>query len=131
MSEPQNSKEAFLKEMHELFSKHAVVLQAADSRLEAFDLEGFKQTYASLPMLDLIEIVQSQHIKINEIYGQFKQRSDLVMDILRDISGCKDFMAFDDLKKKARSILLAQDMVDRGKDLEEIKRMVNANRGGR
>lgn len=115
---------AFLNEMHALFSKHAVVMEAADGRLAAFDLEGFKQAYANLPNADLIEIVQAQHIKTNELYGQFMQRGEILMTILRDISSCKDFMAFDDLKKKARSILLAQDMVDRGEDPDKIKKMV-------
>lgn len=133
MSEQQINQEqvsAFLNEMHALFSKHAAVMQAADSRLAAFDLDGFKQAYATLPNADLIEIVQAQHIKTNELYGQFKQRGDILLDILRDISGCKDFMAFDDLKKKARTILLAQDMVDRGKDPEEIKKMMEEQTTG-
>lgn len=133
MSEQQMNQEqvtAFINEMHALFSKHAVVMEAADGRLAAFDTEGFKQAYATLPTTDLIEIVQAQHIKTNELYGQFVQRGEILMSILRDISACKDFMAFDDLKKKARAILLAQDMVDRGKDPEEIKRMMEEQTTG-
>lgn len=122
---------AFVNDMHALFSKHAVIMQAADGRLVALDIDGFKQVYANLPNADLIEIVQAQHIKTNELYGQFKQRGDILMNILRDISGCKDFMAFDDLKKKARAILLAQDMVDRGKDPEEVKRMMEEQSQGK
>lgn len=115
---------AFLNEMHALFTKHAAEMQAADSRLAAFDLEGFQRTYKDLSHNDLFEIVQAQHIKTNELYGQFKQRGEVLMAILRDISACKDFVAFDDLKKKARALLLAQDMVDRGKDPDEIKKMM-------
>lgn len=133
MSEQQINQEqvaAFLNEMHALFSKHAVVMQVADGRLAAFDTEGFKQTYEALPTTDLIEIVQAQHIKTNELYGELIKRSENMMNILRDISSCKDFMAFDDLKKKARAILLAQDMVDRGKDPEEIKKMMDEKTQG-
>lgn len=131
MTEQTNNETlSFIEEMHGLFSKHADVMLAADGRLAVADYESFKQTYASLSKEDLIEIVQSQHIKTNELFGVVKQRSENLMTILRDISNCKDFFAFEDLKKKARSILLAQDMVDRGKDPEEIKKMMEEQTAG-
>lgn len=39
-------------------------------------------------------------------------------------------MAFDDLRKKARSILLAQDMVDRGKSPDEVQAQVEKSLAG-
>lgn len=121
---------AFLEEMKALFNKHSNVFIAADGRLTAEDYEGFKSLYKDLPQADLAEMVMAQHLKTNEIFGVMKQRSENLMTILRDISSCKDFVAFDDLKKKARAILMAQDMVDRGKDHEEVIKMMEEQTKG-
>lgn len=133
MTDEKSKKEnvvAFINEMHGLFSKHAVVMQAADARLAELDTEGFKLLYAKLPQNDLIEIVQAQHIKTNELYGEYRKLNETLRTIMQDISGCKDFLAFDDLKKKARAILLAQDMVDRGKDPKEVRKMLEKETSG-
>lgn len=133
MTDEKSKKEnvvAFVNEMHGLFSKHAVVMQAADARLAELDTEGFKLLYAKLPQNDLIEIVQAQHIKTNELYGEYRKLNETLRAIMQDISGCKDFLAFDDLKKKARTILLAQDMVDRGKDPKEVRKMLENETAG-
>lgn len=133
MTDEKSKKEnvvAFVNEMHGLFSKHAVVMQAADARLAELDTEGFKLLYAKLPQNDLIEIVQAQHIKTNELYGEYRKLNETLRTIMQDISGCKDFLAFDDLKKKARTILLAQDMVDRGKDPKEVRKMLENETAG-
>lgn len=133
MTDEKSKKEnvvAFVNEMHGLFSKHAVVMQAADARLAELDTEGFKLLYAKLPQNDLIEIVQAQHIKTNELYGEYRKLNETLRTIMQDISGCKDFLAFDDLKKKARAILLAQDMVDRGKDPKEVRKMLEKETSG-
>lgn len=121
---------AFLNEMKELFNKHSNVFIAADGRLTAQDYEGFKTLYKDLPQADLAEMVMAQHLKTNEIFGVMAQRSENLMNILRDISACKDFVAFDDLKKKARAILMAQDLVDRGKDPEEVIKMMEEQTKG-
>jgi len=121
---------AFLDEMKALFNKHSNVFIAADGRLSVQDYEGFKTLYKDLPQADLAEMVMAQHLKTNEIFGVMKQRSENLMNILRDISSCKDFVAFDDLKKKARAILMAQDMVDRGKDPEEVMKMMEEQTKG-
>lgn len=121
---------AFLDEMKALFNKHSNVFIAADGRLSVQDYEGFKTLYKDLPQADLAEMVMAQHLKTNEIFGVMAQRSENLMNILRDISSCKDFVAFDDLKKKARAILMAQDMVDRGKDPEEVMKMMEEQTKG-
>lgn len=121
---------AFLNEMKELFNKHSNVFIAADGRLTAQDYEGFKTLYKDLPQADLAEMVMAQHLKTNEIFGVMAQRSENLMNILRDISACKDFVVLDDLKKKARAILMAQDMVDRGKDPEEVMKMMEEQTKG-
>ena len=120
MTEKTEQVIAFLDEMKALFNKHSDVFIAADGRLSVQDYEGFKTLYKDLPQADLAEMVMAQHVKTNEIFGVMVQRSENLMTILRDISSCKDFVAFDDLKKKARAILMAQDMVDRGKPVEEV-----------
>ena len=121
---------AFLEEMRAFFDKHSNVFIAADGRLTVQDYEGFKTLYKDLPQADLAEMVMAQHLKTNEIFGVMIQRSDTLMDILRDISSCKDFVAFDDLKKRARVVLMAQDMVDRGKDPEEVMKMMEEQTKG-
>lgn len=134
MSEQQFDKEkttAFLNEMHALFSKHAAVMLGADGRLAAFDLDGFKAAYKDLPKEDLLEIVMAQHIKTNEIYDEMVKRSNTIMNILQDMSSCKDFVAFDDLRKRARSILLAQDMVNRGKSPDEVRKIIEEQSQGK
>lgn len=120
----------FRQAMHDLFNKHAGVMIAADDLLVKAEWEQFKTHYANLPQEVLAEIVQAQHIKTNEMYDVIKQRTDFAMDVLRDISNCKDFVAFDDLRKKARSILLAQDMVDRGEDPDKVKAMMKEQSQG-
>ena len=130
MTEKTEQVIAFLDEMKALFNKHSDVFIAADGRLSVQDYEGFKTLYKDLPQADLAEMVMAQHLKTNEIFGVMAQRSENLMNILRDISACKDFVAFDDLKKKARAILMAQDMVDRGKDPEEVMKMMEEQTKG-
>lgn len=130
LTEQQKKNLEFVEAMHELFNTHSDIMQTADSHLANANFAEFVRTYGSLEKDVLVEIIQAQHIKVNELYGARQQQHELTMQILRDISQCKDFVAFDDLKKKARSILLAQDMVDRGKSPDEIKKMMdNAQQG--
>lgn len=130
MTEQVEPVAAFINEMKSLFNKHSDVFIVADGRLNAQDYEGFKTLYKDLSQADLAEMVMAQHLKTNEIFGVMTQRSENLMDILRDISACKDFVAFDDLKKKARAILMAQDMVDRGKNPDEVMKMVEEQTRG-
>ena len=121
----QEQTKAFLKKHVERFNKHINEMIAADGRLEAFDYDGFERIFAEKSQEELAEIAMAQHLKINETFGMMKQRHELLMQILRDISNCKDFVAFGELQKKARAILMAQDMVDRGKPVEEVLASVN------
>lgn len=114
----------FRDRMHAYFNMHADILIGADDLLTKGEWDNFQQHYYSLSQEVLAEIVMSQHIKVNEMFDVIKQRTDFAMDVLRDISNCKDFVAFDDLRKKARTILLAQDMVDRGEDPAKVKAMM-------
>ena len=116
----QEQTKAFLKKHVERFNKHINEMIAADGRLEAFDYEGFERIFTEKSQEELAEIAMAQHLKTNEVFGMMKQRHDLMMQILRDISNCKDFVAFGELQKKARAILMAQDMADRGKPVDEI-----------
>ena len=127
----QEQTKAFLKKHVERFNKHINEMIAADGRLEAFDYEGFERIFTEKSQEELAEIAMAQHLKTNEVFGMMKQRHDLMMQILRDISNCKDFVAFGELQKKARAILMAQDMVDRGKPVDEILSAVDkVNDGG-
>lgn len=126
----QEQTKAFLKKHVERFNKHINEMIAADGRLEAQDYDGFERIFNEKSQEELAEIAMAQHLKTNEIFGMMKQRHDLMMQILRDVSNCKDFVAFGDLQKKARSILMAQDMVDRGKPVDEVLSTVDkANKG--
>lgn len=127
----QEQTKAFLKKHVERFNKHINEMIAADGRLEAFDYEGFERIFTEKSQEELAEIAMAQHLKTNEVFGMMKQRHDLMMQILRDISNCKDFVAFGELQKKARAILMAQDMADRGKPVDEILSAVDkVNEGG-
>lgn len=126
----QEQTKAFLKKHVERFNKHINEMIAADGRLGAQDYDGFERIFNEKSQEELAEIAMAQHLKTNEIFGMMKQRHDLMMQILRDISNCKDFVAFGDLQKKARAILMAQDMADRGKPVDEILSTVDkANKG--
>lgn len=127
----QEQTKAFLKKHIERFNKYINEMIAADGRLEAFDYEGFERIFTEKSQEELAEIAMAQHLKTNEVFGMMKQRHDLMMQILRDISNCKDFVAFGELQKKARAILMAQDMADRGKPVDEILSAVDkVNEGG-
>lgn len=127
----QEQTKVFLKKHVERFNKYINEMIAADGRLEAFDYEGFERIFTEKSQEELAEIAMAQHLKTNEVFGMMKQRHELLMQILRDISNCKDFVAFGELQKKARAILMAQDMVDRGKPVDEILSAVDkVNDGG-
>lgn len=127
----QEQTKAFLKKHVERFNKYINEMIAADGRLEAFDYEGFERIFTEKSQEELAEIAMAQHLKTNEVFGMMKQRHELLMQILRDISNCKDFVSFGELQKKARAILMAQDMVDRGKPVDEILSAVDkVNDGG-
>lgn len=126
----QEQTKAFLKKHVERFNKHINEMIAADGRLDAQDYDGFERIFNEKSQEELAEIAMAQHLKTNEIFGMMKQRHELMMQILRDVSNCKDFVAFGDLQKKARAILMAQDMADRGKPVDEILSTVDkANKG--
>lgn len=120
MTDQQEKVQAFLKKHVERFNKHVDEFIAADNKLEVADYDGFEKMFSEMPQESLAEIAMAQHLKHNETFGMMKQRHELLMQILRDISNCKDFVAFGELQKKARAILMAQDMVDRGKPVEEV-----------
>ena len=127
----QEQTKAFLKKHVERFNKYINEMIVADGRLEAFDYEGFERIFTEKSQEELAEIAMAQHLKTNEVFSMMKQRHELLMQILRDISNCKDFVAFGELQKKARVILMAQDMVDRGKPVDEILSAVDkVNDGG-
>lgn len=127
----QEQTKVFLKKHVERFNKYINEMIAADGRLEAFDYEGFERIFTEKSQEELAEIAMAQHLKTNEVFGRMKQRHELLMQILRDISNCKDFVVFGELQKKARAILMAQDMVDRGKPVDEILSAVDkVNDGG-
>lgn len=127
---PQQRYVDFIIKIREQFNKNAAHLQAADSRLEAQDYEGFLAHYAGLDKETLIEIVQAQHIKVNETYGIMLERQKNLEVILQDIAHCQDFVAFGKLKEKAQTILMAQQLQRRGmSDSEIVKALETSNEG--
>lgn len=129
---PQERYADFINKIRAQFNKNAVHLQAADSRLEQQDYEGFLAHYAGLDKETLIEIVQAQHIKVNETYGLMMERQNNLVVILQDIAHCQDFVAFGKLKEKAQTILMAQQLQRRGMSDEEIVKALNtSNEGGK
>ena len=114
---PQQRYADFINKIRAQFNKNATHLQAADSRLEAQDYDGFLAHYAQLDKETLLEIVQAQ------------QNLEV---ILQDISHCQDFVAFGKLKEKAQTILMAHQLQRRGMSDEEIVKALNtANDGGK
>ena len=129
---PQQRYVDFIIKIREQFNKNAAHLQEADSRLEAQDYEGFLAHYAGLDKETLIEIVQAQHIKVNETYELMLQRQDNLVAVLQDIAHCQDFVAFGKLREKAQTILMAQQLQRRGMSDEEIVKALNtSNEGGK
>lgn len=121
MKEHKEDVVAFMQETKALFNKFADLFIKADTFLEKGEYENFKAFYRTQSQEYLAEMAHVQHLKVNETFGLMKQRSDNLMAILRDISNCRDFVAFGELQKKARAILMAQDMVDRGKPIQEVE----------
>lgn len=129
---PQERYADFINKIRAQFNKNATHLQAADSRLEAQDYDGFLAQYAGLCKETLLEIVQAQHVKVNETYGLMMQRQQNLEVILQDIAHCQDFVAFGKLKEKAQTILMAHQLQRRGMSDEEIVKALNtANDGGK
>ena len=129
---PQERYATFINKIRAQFNKNAAHLQAADGRLEAQDYEGFLAHYAGLDKETLLEIVQAQHIKVNETYGLMLERQKNLEVILQDIAHCQDFVAFGKLKEKAQTILMAQQLQRRGMSDEEIVKALNtSNEGGK
>lgn len=126
----QEQAKAFVQKHAEHFKKHVNEMIAADGRLTAQDYDGFERIFTEKSQEELAEIAMAQHLKTNEIFGMMKKRHELLMQILRDVSNCKDFVAFGDLQKKARAILMAQDMVDRGKPVDEVLSTVEKANSG-
>ena len=129
---PQEPYADFINKIRAQFNKNATHLQAADSRLEAQDYEGFLAHYAQLGKETLLEIVQAQHVKVNETYGLMLERQKNLEVILQDIAMCQDFVAFGKLKEKAQTILMAHQLQRRGMSDEEIVKALNtSNEGGK
>ena len=127
---PQEQYADFINTIREKFNKNAALLQAADSRLEAQDYEGFFSTYAGLDKDTLVEIVQAQHVKVNETYGLMMQRQQNLEVILKDLTYCEKEEDFFKLKKKAMAIMMANQLRQQGMSEDEIvKAIEKANAG--
>lgn len=127
---PQERYAEFVNKIRAKFNKNATILQAADSRLEALDYEGFFATYADLDKDTLVEIVQAQHVKVNETYGLMMQRQQNLEVILKDLTYCNKEEDFLKLKKKAMAIMMANQLRQQGmSDDEIVKAIEKANAG--
>ena len=127
---PQEQYVDFINTIRAKFNKNATLMQAADSRLEALDYEGFFTTYADLDKETLVEIVQAQHIKVNETYGLMMQRQQNLEVILKDLTYCEKEEDFLKLKKKALAIMMANQLRQQGMSEDEIvKAIEKANAG--
>lgn len=115
---------AFYNEMRALLNKHLSVFTAANSRLEAMDLDGFKTMYQEQDKTSLEEMVKVQHIAYNNLYAEFEARSKQLMQIMKEISLAKTPEEMARLRKKADVTLMAQNMVDSGKSVEEVKKAI-------
>lgn len=127
---PQQRYVDFIIKIREQFNKNATHLQAADSRLEVQDYEGFLAHYAGLDKETLLEIVQAQHIKVNETYGLMMQRQHNLEVILKDLVYCKDLEDFMKLKKKAMAIEMANQLRQQGMSEEDIVKAVEKANAG-
>lgn len=114
----------FVKELRDNFNKHVDTFIAADDCLAKSDWDGFRKTYTSMPKEQLEEVAMAQHLKTNEIYQQTKMVGDSLEDILRDITYCKDFVAFEAIKIKAEAVMLAKNMMQQGMSADEIRKRV-------
>lgn len=127
---PQEQYADFINTIRAKFNKNATIMQAADSRLEALDYEGFFATYAGLDKDTLVEIVQAQHVKVNETYGLMMQRQQNLEVILKDLTYCNTEEDFLKLKKKAMAIMMANQLRQQGMSEDEIvKAIEKANSG--
>ncbi len=127
---PQQRYAYFINKIRAQFNKNATHLQAADSRLEAQDYDGFLAHYAQLDKETLLEIVQAQHIKVNETYGLMMQRQQNLEVILKDLVYCKDLEDFMKLKKKAMAVEMANQLRQQGmSEADIVKAIEKANAG--
>lgn len=117
--------EEFVVELRDKFNKHVDQFIKADNALAKSDWDEFRKTYTSMTKEQLEEIAMAQHLKTNEIYQNQKFIGDAYEAILRDITYCKDFVAFGDLKTKAEAVLLARSMMAKGKSPDEIRDAVS------
>ena len=117
--------EEFVQEIRNNFNKHLDVFIKGDDALGKQDWDAFREVYKSMTKEQLEEIAMAQHLKTNEIYQNQKFIGDAYEAILRDITYCKDFVAFGDLKTKAEAVLLARSMMAKGKSPDEIRQAVS------
>lgn len=117
--------EEFVVDLRDLFNKHVDQFIKADNALAKSDWEAFREVYKSMTKEQLEEIAMAQHLKTNEIYQNQKFIGDAYEAILRDITYCKDFVSFDDIKTRAEAVLLARSMMAKGKSPDEIRNAVS------
>lgn len=120
----QNAEE-FVQEIRNNFNKQLDVFIKADEALGKQDWDAFREVYTSMTKEQLEEIAMAQHLKTNEIYQTQRFIGDAYEAILRDITYCKDFVAFSDIKTKAEAVLLARSMMAKGKSPDEIRQAVS------
>lgn len=115
---------AFISHMRNLFNKHLNVFTSANSRLEVSDYEGFEKQYESQTKEELVEMVMAQHISYNQLYSEYDKKAKQVLQIMKEISYARTAEDFELLRKKADMTLMAQNLADKGKSPDEIKKII-------
>lgn len=119
----QAKKEAFatfMNAQHELFNRHVPYFQKADDYLADREYEQFKDTYKMRTHVELSEMVQAQHTRLNEVSYQLERMRNTFMDMLRDVSKSNTLEEFEATRKRAQWILRGQDLMNRGVPRERV-----------
>ena len=114
----------FADEVRELYNKHVGNFVKANSFLERQDFDGFFAYYNEQPLEVLQEMVKAQHIAYNNLFAEADKRHKQLMQIMKEISQANTAEEIARLKKKADVTLMAQNLANSGKSVEEIEKIL-------
>lgn len=114
----------FASEVRELYNKHIDSFVQANTCLERQDFIGFHEFYNEQSLETLQEMVKAQHIAYNNLFAEADNRHKQLMQIMKEISQANTAEEIALLKKKADVTLMAQNLANSGKSVEEIEKIL-------
>lgn len=116
---------ALIRIMGDVFKHNLPIFSAAQEKFLEGDIEGFVETYNSVPLDQLQQMMAAHHIAYNNVFSRLESTEKLLNIVLKQLSNARDDAAIAECKKLADITLMTFNLLDKGTDPEKIRQMLS------